>query len=698
MSGRFPGAPNIESLWKNLCDGVESLTFFEDKDLLASGVSEHLFKNPRYVKAGAILDNVDLFDAGLFGFSPREAEVMDPQHRIFLECAWDVLERAGYDPLNCKGSVGVFAGSNLSTYLLMLHSDPKVRESVNMLQAILGNDKDSLTTMVSYKLNLRGPSIAVQTFCSTSLVAVHMACQSLRNGECDMALAGGIRVVVPDHQGYLYESGGLAPSDGHTRSFDAKATGSILGNGVGVVCLKRLEDALADGDQISAVIIGSAINNDGSMKAGYTAPSVAGQSEAILAALDDAGVEPDSISYVEAHGSATELGDPIEVAALTKAFSTRTEAKNFCALGSVKSNFGHLDRAAGVTALIKTALALERRQIPPSINFEDPNPKIDFANSPFYVNTILSEWRANGSPLRAGVNSLGMGGTNAHLILEEAPPAQPSTPGRPWQLLVLSGKTEKALESVTDNFSDHLIGAGELDLADVAYTLQLGRRALDFRRILVCRDLDDARKVLADKDPRRLQTAYREEGERPLVFMFPGLGGQYINMGRGLYDCEPVFRKEVDRCSEILTRYLGFDLRKELYPDDAPSESNDVQPGSSINLRAMLGRDRTKAGESKLDRTSVSQPLLFVIEYALAQLWMAWGMLPQALVGYSLGEYVAACLAGVFSLEDGLKLVAERARLIETLPAGALLAVGLSEAEISPLLGDDLSQIGRAHV
>ncbi|MFP5264070.1 MAG: SDR family oxidoreductase [Blastocatellia bacterium] len=691
MSGRFPGAPNVETLWKNLCDGVESVTFFNDDELLASGVPKSLFSNPRYVKAGSTLEDIDQFDAGLFGFSPREAEVMDPQHRIFLECAWEVLERAGYDPLSYKGLIGVFAGSNLSTYLLMLHADPKVRQSVNMLQAILGNDKDSLTTTVSYKLNLRGPSLAVQTFCSTSLVAVHMACQSLRSGECDMALAGGIRVVVPDRQGYLYELGGLAPSDGHTRSFDAKATGSILGNGVGIVCLKRFEDALADGDNIAAVIIGSAINNDGSLKAGYTAPSVAGQSEAILAALDDAGVGPESLSYIEAHGSATELGDPIEVAALTKAFRARTEAKNFCAIGSVKANFGHLDRAAGVTALIKTAMALEKRRIPPSINFDEPNPKIDFANSPFYVNTTLCDWRADGGPLRAGVNSLGMGGTNAHVILEEAPAARPTTPGRPWQLLVLSARTEKALESVTDNLAERLSRADDLDLADVAYTLQLGRRDLDFRRILVCRDLEDAREALTERDPRRLQAAYREEAERPFVFMFPGLGGQYLNMGRGLYDSEPVFRQEVDHCAEILTRYLGFDLRKELYPDAEQPESNEARTGSSINLRAMLGRDRTKEGDSKLDRTSVSQPLLFVIEYALAQLWMSWGMRPQALVGYSLGEYVAACLAGVFSLEDGLKLVAERARMIESLPAGALLAVGLSEDEISPLLGDELS-------
>ncbi|HEX8354875.1 MAG TPA: beta-ketoacyl synthase N-terminal-like domain-containing protein, partial [Pyrinomonadaceae bacterium] len=407
MAGRFPGAENVEELWSNLCEGNESVTFFTDEELLAAGVPQAHLSNPRYVRAAAVLEDVEQFDAELFGFSPREAEVMDPQHRIFLECAWEVLERAGYDSERYAGLIGVFAGTNLSTYLLRLHADPKVRESVNMLQAILGNDKDSLTTMVSYKLNLRGPSVGVQTFCSTSLVAIHMACQSLRTGDCDMALAGGIRVVVPSNQGYIFERGGLAPSDGHTRSFDAKADGSILGNGVGVVCLKRLEDALADGDHVHAVIKGSAVNNDGSLKAGYTAPSVQGQADAILAALDEAGVSPDEISYVEAHGSATELGDPIEVAALTKAFRARTAKKGFCPIGSVKANFGHLDRAAGVTALIKTSLSLEQRRIPPSINYDESNPQIDFANSPFYVNTSLAEWRADGAPRRACVNSLG---------------------------------------------------------------------------------------------------------------------------------------------------------------------------------------------------------------------------------------------------------------------------------------------------
>ena len=691
MAGRFPGAASVEELWGNLCEGKESVTFFTDEELLAAGVPHSHLSDPRYVRAGAVLEDIEQFDGELFGFSPREAEVMDPQHRLFLECAWEVLERAGYDSERYAGSIGVFAGSNLSTYLLRLHADPKVRESVNMLQAILGNDKDSLTTMVSYKLNLRGPSVAVQTFCSTSLVAVHMACRSLRSGDCDMALAGGVRVVVPSRQGYLFERGGLAPSDGHTRSFDAKADGSILGNGVGLVCLKRLEDALADGDHIHAVIKGSAVNNDGSLKAGYTAPSVQGQADAILAALDEAGVSPDDISYVEAHGSATELGDPIEVAALTKAFRARTARKGFCPIGSVKANFGHLDRAAGVTALIKTALSLEQKLIPPSINYEEANPQIDFANSPFYVNTSLAEWGGDGGPRRTCVNSLGMGGTNAHVVVEEAPPAEPSSEGRPWQLLLLSAKSEAALDAATERLAAHLARHPVLNPSDVAYTLQVGRRGLEFRRAVVCRGLEDAGRALAGAEPGRVLTAFREEGERDFVFMFPGLGGQYVNMARGLYESEPTFKNEVDRCCKALLPLLGFDLRERLYPESSAADPNAESASASIDLRRMLGRKPAAEGDGRLDETSFSQPLLFVIEYALARLWMEWGIRPRAMVGYSLGEYVAACLAGVFSLEDALKLVAERARMIEALPAGALLAVGLPEEQVLPLLGAELS-------
>jgi len=691
MAGRFPGAGSVEALWRNLCDGVESVTFFSAAELLAAGADPALLADPRYVRAGAVLEGIDRFDAALFGYSPREAEVMDPQHRIFLECAWELCERAGWDTETFPGRIGVFAGSNLSTYLLRLYADPDARRSVNMLQAILGNDKDSLTTAVSYKLNLRGPSVAVQTFCSTSLVAVHMACQSLRGGECDMAMAGGIRVVVPDIQGYLYEQGGIAPSDGHSRSFDARADGSILGHGVGLVLLKRLADALADGDHIHAVIRGSAINNDGSLKAGYTAPSVAGQVEAITAALADAGVDPARLGYLEAHGSATELGDPIELAALTKAFRRFTDEKRFCPIGSVKANFGHLDRAAGVTGLIKAVLALENGVIPPNINFETPNPQIDFADSPFFVNTALREWKANGAPRLAAVNSLGMGGTNAHVVLEEAPPAVPTTPSRPWQLLALSANSSEALDRAAANLADHFAAHPDLDFADAAYTLRVGRRGLEHRRTLVCSDTADAAAVLRGGDPRRIFTAYREEGERPVVFLFSGLGGQYVNMGRGLYESEPTFRAEVDRCAGELAPLLGVDLRSVLYPE-APETP--AATGPAVDLRRMLRRGDGEARDAaarRLDETRFAQPALFVLEYALARLWMEWGIRPAAVVGYSVGEYVAACLAGVLSPSDALALVAERARLIQELPGGAMLAVGLAEEAVRPLLGEELS-------
>ncbi|MEM7581914.1 MAG: SDR family NAD(P)-dependent oxidoreductase [Acidobacteriota bacterium] len=721
MAGRFPGAADVDELWQNLRDGVESVRFFSDEELLAAGVAPELLEDPLYVRAGSVVDGIDLFDARLFGYSPREAEIMDPQQRLFLECAWEALETAACDPRRYPGRIGAFAGSNLSTYLLKLHADPEVAASLNMLQAILGNDKDALTTRVSYKLDLTGPSIAVQTFCSTSLVAVHMAARSLLDGDCDAALAGGIRIVVPSEQGYLYEERGIAPRDGHTRSFDASATGAVLGNGVGVVVLKRLEDAIADGDPIRAVIKGSAINNDGAGKAGYTAPSVDGQVQVVRDALAAARVDPETVSYVEAHGSATELGDPIEVTALTRAYGSANGSNSKCAIGSVKSNFGHLDRAAGVAGLIKTVMSLERRELVPSINYETPNPQIDFASSPFQVQVERASWERNGHPRRAGVNSLGMGGTNVHVILEEAPevPIEEAAvqggtgqqgageDGR--QLLALSAATPWSLERATERLAEHLESrqkAGGLDaaeLADVAYTLQMGRRELSYRRMLVCRDGAGAVAGLAGRDKARaLFSGHAEDGGRTRVFLFPGLGGQYVTMGRGLYDQEPVFRDVVDRAATLLEPQLGVDLREVLYPapdsssadgSAAPSSSNDNgQP--KIDLRAMLkrgqsqGENATEAAQQRLDRTLYTQPALFVVEYALARLWLERGVQPDSMLGYSIGEYVAACLAGVMSFEDALELVAFRARLIEDLPAGGMLAVALEEIEVAARLED----------
>ena len=455
MAGRFPGARNIDEFWRNLRDGVEAISFFTEEELRSAGVDSALLSDPSYVRANATLEDTELFDASFFGINHREAEIMDPQHRIFLECAWEALENAGYNADSYQGRIGVYAGHGLTSYLLSnLYSNRQSLWALSGSQTFFGNDKDHLSTRVSYKLNLNGPSLSVQTACSTSLVAVHLACQSLLNGECSMALAGGITIWVPQKVGYKYDEGGILSPDGHCRAFDAAAKGTVNGNGVGIVILKRLEDALAEGDTIHAVIKGSAINNDGSQKAGYTAPSIEGQAAVISEAMHMAGVDASTITYVEAHGTGTVMGDPIEVAALTQAFRAGTQAKEFCAIGSVKTGIGHLDTAAGVAGLIKTVLALKNKELPPSLHYQQPNPVIDFANSPFYVNSTLSEWTTNdGAPRRAGVSSFGIGGTNAHVIVEEAPQVEPAGTVRPLHLIVLSAKTGSALQTTARNLA-----------------------------------------------------------------------------------------------------------------------------------------------------------------------------------------------------------------------------------------------------
>ncbi|MDF5732626.1 MAG: acyltransferase domain-containing protein, partial [Rhizonema sp. PD38] len=543
-------------------------------------------------------------------------------------------------------------------------------ESVDTTQINIGNFNDYLPTRVSYKLNLKGPSYAVQSSCSTSLVAVHVACQSLLNHECDMALAGGITITnqLPK-VGYRYEKEGILSPDGHCRAFDAKAQGTIFGSGVGIVVLKRLKDALADGDCIHALIKGSAINNDGSLKAAFTAPSVDSQAEAIVEALGAAGVKAETITYLEAHGTGTPVGDPIEIKALTKAFRTSARMQGFCAIGSVKTNIGHLDAAAGIAGLIKTILALEHKQLPPSLHFKEPNPQIDFANSPFYVNTTLSEWKTGKFPRRAGVTSLGFGGTNAHIILEEAPTVESSGSSRPWQLLFLSAKTSIALETATANLAIHLKQHPDLNLADVAYTQCVGRQNFNHKRMVVCQYFDDAVKLLETLNPERVFTHFQQPCHRPVVFMFPGQGSQYVNMGRELYQTEAIFREQVDYCCELLKSYRGIDLRNVLYPSEEP----------------------TQAAIQQIKQTQFTQLALFVVEYALAKLWMAWGVCPQAMIGHSIGEYVAACLAGVFSLEDALALVAARGQMMQQMPAGDMLAVPLPEKEVQSLLGEKVS-------
>ncbi|HEX6292025.1 MAG TPA: beta-ketoacyl synthase N-terminal-like domain-containing protein [Herpetosiphonaceae bacterium] len=670
ISGRFPGADSGAAFWQQLCDGVESIAFFSDAELERSTIEPELADHPDLVKAAGILDDVDRFDASFFGYTPREAEIMDPQFRLFLECSWEALEQAGYSSDTADATIGVYAGAGRSAYLLnnLYTNRALLRESGGMFQTLIGNTSDQLTTLVSYKLNLKGPSVGVQTACSTSLVAVHLACQSLLIGDCDMALAGGVSIGFPQKAGYLYQEGGIMSPDGHCRAFDAAAQGTVTGYGVGVVALKRLDRALADGDTIYAVIRGSAINNDGAAKAGYTAPGVDGQARVIQAAHTIAEVDPATISYIEAHGTGTALGDPIEVTALTEAFRVHTDRQGYCALGSVKTNIGHLDAAAGVAGLIKTALALHHRVLPPSLHFERPNPAIDFASTPFYVNNRLAPWPTDGQPRRAGVSSFGIGGTNAHAILEEAPPVAESGLSRPMQLLVLSAKTETALDAATANLADYLRQQPDANIADVAFTLQLGRKAFAHRRAVVCRDAADALRALESLDPQRVRSQHHSGAHRPIVFLFPGQGAQYVQMAAELYAHEPIVRREIDRCAELLRPHLGLDLRTILYPRAAESEAAE-----------------------QIGQTWLTQPALFVIEYALAKLLMAWGIQPHALIGHSIGEYVAACLAGVFSLEDALLLVAARGRLIQSLPPGAMLVVPLSAQEVEALLDTNLS-------
>ncbi|PYM12138.1 MAG: polyketide synthase [Verrucomicrobia bacterium] len=671
VAGRFPGAKNIEEFWRNLRDGVESISFFKEDELQGSLLDGPPQKGkPNLVKARAVLENPGLFDAAFFNVNPKEAEIMDPQHRVFLECAWEALEQAGYNPDSYNGLIGLFAGSSMNTYLLSnLLTNRELLSLVGGFQTVLASDKDYLPTRVSYKLNLRGPSLNVQSACSTSLVAVCLACQNVLNYQCDMALAGGVSITFPQKRGQLYQEGGILSPDGHCRAFDADAAGTVSGDGIGIVVLKRLSDALADGDHICAVIKGCAINNDGSLKIGYTAPSVDGQAEVVAMAQGNASVEPDTISYIEAHGTGTPLGDPIEIAGLTKAFRAGAAAKGFCAIGSVKSNIGHLDAAAGVAGLIKTVLALHHRQLPPSLHFQRPNPKTDLANTPFYVNDRLREWKADRTPRRAGVSSFGIGGTNAHVVLEEAPALEPSGKSRRWQLLPLSAKTESALEGTTANLAEHLKKNPEINLADVAFTLQVGRKPFAHRRVLVCHSVLDAAHALNARDAKRLITGQANQPEPPVVFMFPGQGAQHVNMGRELFETEPAFREPVDRCCEILRNHLDADLRTVLYP----------------------GAEKAEEAAQQLTQTLITQPALFVIEYALAQLWISWGIRPNAMIGHSIGEYVAACLAGVCSLEDALALVAARGRLVQKQPAGAMLAIRLPEPEVKSLLGRRLS-------
>ena len=671
MVGRFPGADSVEALWNNLCNGIESCTTFTEAEIDPS-IDIELRTDPNYVRVRGIVDGAETFDAAFFGISPREAEVMDPQARVFLELAYTALENSGYMPESYDGAIGLYAGSGQNTYFEHhICGRPEIINRIGEFQTMLANEKEFVTTRTSYKLGLTGPSLSINTACSTSLVAVIQAFQGLMSNQCDIALAGGISITTPQNRGYLYQEGSMLSPDGRCRPFDANAQGTMFNSGAGIVVLKRLEDALDDGDRIYAVIKGVGINNDGTDKVSFTAPSVNGQAGAIAMAQAHADIHPESISYIETHGTATPLGDPIEIEALTQAFRIQTDATQFCAIGSIKSNVGHLVAAAGVTGLIKTALALYYKKIPPSLNFEAPNPEIDFANSPFYVNDKLVDWTAGETPRRAGVSSFGVGGTNAHVVLEEAPSVQESSPSRPYQLLRLAAITSTALEQSTNNLKEYITQNIETNLADVAYTLDHGRKAYNHRRFIVCRDRINAIATLDTLDVKCSATRLSEIRNPDVVFMFPGQGSQYLHMGKYFYEHEIVFRDAVDRCAEILKPLLDRDLLEVIYPPQSD--------------------DGDEAATALLRQTQYTQPALFTIEYALALLWQSWGVRPAAMIGHSIGEFVAACLSGVFSLEDGLKLVATRARMMGALPSGSMLSVRLAPEVLATRLSADLA-------
>ena len=667
MGCRVPGAGSVDEFWNNLLEGRESISFFDASEL-DPGIPQDEINDPGYVAARGIVEDCDKFDAAFFGISPAEATAMDPQQRLFMEVSWEALEHAACNK-DTDGLVGVFGGTGVNTYFYRnVLRRPDLVESFGEFNVISANDKDYLATRMSYKLDLRGPSINVQTACSTSLVAISQAYWSLMTYQCDVALAGGSSIDVPVKAGYPYEEGSMLSADGHCRPFDADANGTLFNSGVGVVVLKRVEDAVSDGDRIYAVIRGAAVNNDGQDKVSFSAPSVNGQADVIRQALDQAGFSADSISYVETHGTATPLGDPIEIEALTKAFRADAHGNQFCGIGSVKGNLGHLVAAAGVTGLIKTALALYHKKIPASINYQSPNPSIDFDNSPFRVINELTDWESDGAPRRAGVSSFGVGGTNAHIAVEEwSEPAISEPPTSRWQLLPLSAKTDSALEQQAARLVPALQGLDDAGFADAAYTLQLGRVGLAQRRFVVADTPDSAIRSLTAATSDYGATGSIISNRPSAAFIFPGQGSQHPNMGIGLYQAEPVFREVLDECAGILREEKGTDLIDLIYGPNAE------QNAATLRL------------------TENAQPALFAIEYALSQLWIHRGIRPDALVGHSIGEFVAACLAEVFTLPDAIRVVCQRGTLMQAMEPGAMLSIRARAEDVEALAKDAVS-------
>ncbi|MFT6057629.1 MAG: acyl transferase domain-containing protein/acyl carrier protein [Pseudohongiellaceae bacterium] len=670
MACHLPGALNIKEYWENLRDGVESVQFFTDEELLAAGESARNLAHPNYVRAQPTLENFNRFDASFWGFSPQDAAVTDPAHRLFLEVAYEALEHAGQTAYDSEGRVGVFASSGENLYRMQnLQSNPQLIDDMGaFLVRHTGNCMNFLATRLSYELDLRGPSINVQTACSSTLVGIHMATQSLLGGECDTAIVGGSTVVVPQKRGYIYRDGEILSPDGHCRPFDANSQGTVFGSGAGAVVLKRLEDAITDGDTVHAVIRGTAVNNDGAQKIGFLAPSVDGQAGAISEALTMSGIDAGDVSYIETHGTGTPVGDPIEFEAINQVFREATDKRDYCRIGSVKSNIGHLGEAAGSAALIKVILSLKNKQIPASLNYLAPNPQLDMHDTPFMINSTLTPWKVDGTRT-AGINALGAGGTNAYILVDEAPDLEPSDDSdHALQLLVLSAKTATALNSASRNLAKALKENTELNFADVAHTLQVGRRAYTHRRALACETKEDAIALLEISDPKRLVDAECSDQSPSLVFMFPGGGAQYSGMGQDLYATEETYREAFDSCMNCLSSELATQVKSLVFAKD---------------------EDQKKATK-ELERPSLTLTSLFATEYSLAKQLLAWGAKPSALIGHSMGENTAACIAGVMRLEDAMKLVLIRGQLFEKSPEGGMLSISLPIEEARQYMPADM--------
>jgi acyl transferase domain-containing protein/thioesterase domain-containing protein len=666
ISLRFPGADTVPVFWKNLVNKKDCITTLSDEEMRVAGIPESVYNNKNYVRRGGRIKNADLFDASFFGFSPKDAKLLDPQQRLFLKCGWEAIESAGYNVNKLDFPVGVFGGTSFNYYLLNnLISNPEVLSQYFELQTLFSSDKDFLTTRLSYKFNLKGPSFTIQSACSTSLLAIHIACQNLYTYQCDMALAGGVSLAIPWWNGYMVGDADIRSPDGVCRPFDKSANGTLFGEGAGVVVLKRLEDALNDGDMIYAVIKGTAINNDGSVKAGYTAPSVDGQSDVITAAIETAEINPADISYIETHGTGTPMGDPVEIAALSKAFRQYTTNKGYCAIGSVKASIGHLDAAAGVAGFIKTVLALHNKVLPASLNYNEPNPLCEFDSSPFYVVKDTQPWTIRGDSKRiAGVSSLGVGGTNVHAILEEAPARKKSPINRSWHILPLSARSATSLKKGVTAYSDHLNIGNDDSLEDIAFTMQQGRQHFPFRQYVITDSTSDAAKQLSE-----ITTFDHSElslhNNSKITFMFSGQGSQYLNMGKDLYLSNKTFKTIFDNCCDTLNALMRQDLRKILFSDDT-------------------------ANSAILQKTEITQPLLVSFEIALAKVWEEMGIVPSGLIGHSIGEYSAACLAGVFTIEEALAIVVERGKVMAAQPAGKMLSVSSTPDNLQPLIQSGL--------